>query len=34
MPITSAVYSVIYEGKKPSDIVALMMERELKVEHE
>lgn len=34
MPITSAVYSVIYEGRKPSDIVALMMERELKVEHE
>lgn len=34
MPITSAVYSVIYEGKKPFDIVALMMERELKVEHE
>lgn len=34
MPITSAVYSVIFEGAKPSDIVSLMMERELKVEHE
>lgn len=34
MPITSAVYSVIFEGSKPSDIVSLMMERELKVEHE
>jgi len=34
MPLTNAVYSVIFEGVKPSDIVKVMMERELKVEHE
>lgn len=33
MPITSAVYSVIYEGKKPTDVIAELMARELKVEH-
>ncbi len=33
MPITSAVYSVIYEGKKPTDAINELMSRELKAEH-
>lgn len=34
MPITSAVYKVIFEGEKPSKIVSDLMARELKVEYE
>lgn len=32
LPIIEAVYAVLYEGKKPSDMVKFLMNRPLKVE--
>lgn len=33
MPITEAVYKIVYEKMKPSEAVALLMKREIKEEH-
>ena len=32
MPITDAVYKVLYEGKKPSEVIVELMKRPLKAE--
>ena len=32
MPITEAIYNVLYENKKPSDMISLLMKREGKSE--
>ena len=32
MPITNAVYGVLYEGKKPQDEIVALMKRDLKSE--
>src|SRR5699024_344068 len=32
MPITEAIYSVLYENKKPADMISLLMKREGKSE--